>query len=241
MAIKSTKEYDKFSYYKGNRRVNSAHLKSLVVSISKRNLLEHNPILVNEKNVVIDGQHRLEAARELGIPIYYVVVKSGTMGDVQLLNSAIKAWNVEDHMKSFLSAGFEEYRKLNKYRLKYNVPVSTAMKYLIDEPIGRNQLMQKFREGRFEVTAMKKGIEMAEKIEDFRQFVEENCYRDRNLFRAVEMINGEVSIAYSDLIKRMKKNNETRPLIKRQATARDYLREFEDLYNLHLHDKQRFF
>ena len=65
--ILSTYEYDKFKKIKGNRKINFKNLGKIINSMSKKQLVI--PILVNEKFEVIDGQHRLQACIELGLPV----------------------------------------------------------------------------------------------------------------------------------------------------------------------------
>lgn len=56
--IKKTFNYKMFKILKPNRKINNSHVRKLMESISARDLSEFYPILINEKNEVIDGQHR---------------------------------------------------------------------------------------------------------------------------------------------------------------------------------------
>ena len=72
LEINFTKNYSMFSHSKWNRLVSEKHVQNLMQGIKKNNQLEINPIVVNSSWEVIDGQHRLEVAKRLKIPIYYV-------------------------------------------------------------------------------------------------------------------------------------------------------------------------
>mgnify|MGYP003676458481 CR=1 FL=1 len=71
MHLKSTKSYSIFNSIIGNRNLDSKNLKRIKESINEIGL--QMPILVNQNKSIIDGQHRLQAAKELEIPITYTI------------------------------------------------------------------------------------------------------------------------------------------------------------------------
>ncbi len=99
--IESTENYTLFKTIDGNRKVRSAHVKKLKESIviDPRTIL-FAPILVNEKYQVIDGQHRLEAIKQLGLPVYFIRHKGLGLDIVQKLNSNAKQWQPIDYWPS---------------------------------------------------------------------------------------------------------------------------------------------
>lgn len=98
--MEQTKDYDQFKDFSSNREVDPKHVKRLVNAISKRNLLHVNPIKVDENMRVVDGQHRLAAARILEVPIYY---EKGdiTRRDISMLNSNQKNWTAMDYINFY--------------------------------------------------------------------------------------------------------------------------------------------
>ena len=71
--VKVTDEYNIFTFAEGNRAINPAQVKNLIKSIENIGLIP-TPIVVNEKMQILDGQHRVEACRQLKMPVYYIVV-----------------------------------------------------------------------------------------------------------------------------------------------------------------------
>ncbi|MBC8147318.1 MAG: ParB N-terminal domain-containing protein, partial [Bacteroidetes bacterium] len=69
--IYKTKNYEKFKFMVGNRPINSAHTAKLIESIKGKYLF--NPIIINEKWEIIDGQHRFEAIKQLNLPLYFFI------------------------------------------------------------------------------------------------------------------------------------------------------------------------
>ena len=98
--MESTLDYDIFQEISSNREVDPKHVKRLVIAIAKKNLLHVNPIKVNETLQVIDGQHRLAAARILGVPIYYEA-SDITRQDISMLNSNQKNWTAMDYINFY--------------------------------------------------------------------------------------------------------------------------------------------
>ena len=98
----------------GNRVANLQHVRRLTDSINV-NGMKCNPILVNENMEVIDGQHRLMAAKESESFIYYIIVKGYTLSEVHTLNLNQKNWSKKDFMEGYANMGIESYIKLRDF------------------------------------------------------------------------------------------------------------------------------
>lgn len=101
----------------GNRVPNLQHIRRLVDSIKMRGM-KCNPILINENYEVIDGQHRLAAAKECKTFIYYIMIEGYNLSDVQTLNLNQKNWTRKDFMDGYASIGIESYIKLKWFSEK---------------------------------------------------------------------------------------------------------------------------
>ena len=69
--IYSTMEYDKFKYQIGNREIMENNVKDIIKKIEKNEYDTAFPIVVNKNMEIIDGQHRFEALKRLGLPIIF--------------------------------------------------------------------------------------------------------------------------------------------------------------------------
>ena len=85
LKVMETMDYSLFSKFNGNRDVNKLHVNRIAKSMSEQFLIK--PIDVNEKHEVIDGQHRLEACKETGNPLYYIVQKGWGLQEAHRLNA----------------------------------------------------------------------------------------------------------------------------------------------------------
>lgn len=115
--VRLTNDLTVFKEIMGNRPPNPQHVSRLASSIERNGLLQ-NPILVNENMEVIDGQHRLLAAKKSDSSIYYIIVKGYTLDQVQILNLNQKNWSKKDFMEGYADMGKKPYIKLRNFMLK---------------------------------------------------------------------------------------------------------------------------
>lgn len=243
MEIKQTTDYNKFKIVHGNRELLERHVNKLVDSILERNLLAANPILVNDKMEVIDGQHRLEASKRIGLPIHYTVVDRSSLREVQLLNTAVRNWTLTDFLNSYVAMGLEKYKELEKFVNDTGIGLSNAL-YLIVSRGSDNIIInmsspsriKEFKKG--ELTFTKEDMERAHKIAKALNKIE--AYSDPNLIRDREFI---VAVARVDsdeltdiLVEKLQETNEP---IHRAVNTRSYLYQMEQALNYRIHEKNR--
>lgn len=101
------KDYSKFKRLENNRDVTEARKEKLKASISSGEIL--NPIIVNEKMEIIDGQGRYEAKKELGLPIQYVISEGAGIKECQKMNKYNEKWSFVDYIQSYAGTGNQNY------------------------------------------------------------------------------------------------------------------------------------
>jgi hypothetical protein len=112
--VYKTNDLSIFKQIDGNRVPNLQHIKRLTDSIRVYGM-KCNPILVNERMEVIDGQHRLMAAKEAKSFVYYIIVDGYTLDEVHTLNLNQKNWTKKDFMEGYADMGISSYVKLKKF------------------------------------------------------------------------------------------------------------------------------
>jgi hypothetical protein len=112
--VYKTSDLSIFKNVNGNRIPNLQHVKRLSQSI-KSNGMKCNPILVNEKMEVIDGQHRLMAAKDSNSFIYFIIINGYSLNEVHTLNLNQKNWTKKDFMDGYAKMGIDSYIKLAKF------------------------------------------------------------------------------------------------------------------------------
>lgn len=155
MEIKRTKYYDMFKFKKENREINYNKVLSL-----KNKLIENGrqivPIICNSEFEVIDGQHRLEALKELGWEVMYYVDDAVTTKDLISINNTQKNWGMLDYIHFYASSGDETYKGLEKLTRKYDdIPLKAILaaigaKYIKDRRVKEGDIIfskEEFAEG----------------------------------------------------------------------------------------------
>jgi hypothetical protein len=143
--MQSTTDFDQFTFLKDNRDISHSHVAELVEKIKMSNMLELEPIIVNEKMEVMNGQHRLLAAKRLGVPIYYKVVEGLTSVQMRMCNLN-RQWTDSDYLKHYIANDFEEYKKLYEFMLKQSLRLNVAMNLAMGST---HDLRRNFRDGTF--------------------------------------------------------------------------------------------
>ena len=114
LQIHSTVDLSVFKILEGNRNINLGNVERLVKSIEENGFLQM-PIIVNENYEVIDGQHRLMAARKLNSIIYYHKVNNYDLKTAIVLNRNQSNWSISDYIRSYCDLGYKDYIKLQQF------------------------------------------------------------------------------------------------------------------------------
>lgn len=109
--ILNTKDYSMFKRMIGNRAVTNSRVAVIKESIKQCGWIS-NPLIVNEKYEVVDGQGRLEALKQLGMPVEYRVFEGLTIKDCMAMNLKPTSWHFSDFIKSYAEQGNESYKRL---------------------------------------------------------------------------------------------------------------------------------
>jgi len=135
--MKSTTDYSIFQEFSSNREVDEKHVKRLMKSIGEKNLLHVNPIVVDKRLRVIDGQHRLEAAKRLGVEIFYLEDNIDRK-DISMLNTNQKNWNTLDYINFYTVEGNTSFRQFSHMLNSYPDMSLSAMMVLCSSDGTRN-------------------------------------------------------------------------------------------------------
>lgn len=149
--VQSTTNYDQFNLLGANRDINASMVKRLKKSFEEKgNLMQVSPILVNERYEVIDGQHRLTAARELGVPVYFTIVPGIGINEARQMNLLHHRWDSEAFLKTYSAEGRRPYIEFSK--LKFDYP-DFSFSILIAAIVGHQTTGQQaaFRNGNLEM------------------------------------------------------------------------------------------
>ena len=111
--VYTTRDYSIFKRLVGNRDIPESRISKIVDSIQKIGWI-HNPIVVNEKMEVIDGQGRLTALQRLKMPVEYIIAPGAGTKECVYMNMNMVNWKLPDFIKSYAEQGNENYQRLLK-------------------------------------------------------------------------------------------------------------------------------
>lgn len=119
--LKETTDYSIFKYIEENREVdkNTSKYRALKANIKKKGYLICN-ITVNKDGYIVNGQHRVAACKELGIPVSYVINHKVTVEDIMDANDFEKSWALRDYAHNKAVQGDADCKKLLELFDEYN-------------------------------------------------------------------------------------------------------------------------
>ena len=121
-----TTDYGMFKRLEGNREVTKKRSAKIQKSIKKVGYIPV-PIVVNEHMQIIDGQGRAEAAKALGLPIYYMIVPGLGLAHCVLMNITSTSWTTIDYVSSYAEIGNDNYKRLLELKMSHNeLPISVV-------------------------------------------------------------------------------------------------------------------
>lgn len=157
--IQKTTNYSQFNKYPSNRKV---HPEKLIESIKKKDMLESHPILVTKDKYIIDGQHRLEAAKFLKIPIYFTIVEDLEEKHIPLCQVQ-RPWKLEEFLHFYQDFN-EHYKFLNELLNEFALSL-----HFVVHITNSNQISayNDFRTGNYRVTKDK--VKLKDKFKLFSE------------------------------------------------------------------------
>lgn len=246
--VQKTDEYDIFNTLHSNRAIDPVNVKRLEESMEANGVLI-NPILVNARWEVIDGQHRLQACKNLNKHIYYLIVGDYGIGEVQALNLNQKNWGQADYAKSFASMGYEHYQNLLDFQAKYDefslgsciklLQNSTSSKTIQRKRLegdrnisGESRQKQVFEEGTWEIDDYDLAVEWATYLRRLEKY-----YDGYNRAGFVATMIGLFRKEQFDKDEFLRKLNYQSNSLGDCSNVGDYLMLIEDIYNYKKRDK----
>jgi hypothetical protein len=149
----NTTDFSRFVYHPNQQPISRNHVRKLCESMEQYGFLPSKPIEVcrdKDKFIVIDGHHRLEAARLLKIPAYYVEEPIENMNCIGGVNVAVRKWSGESFAKLYADKGNEDYLRLLAYR-DLGIPLKCAASLLRGESAHSGNAGRLIQTGAFKI------------------------------------------------------------------------------------------
>lgn len=214
--VMSTYNYDMFNMVQGNRNLNKCNFSKLVNSMKEEYL--EIPIIVNEKYEIIDGQHRFSAAKYLGLPIFFIVVRGYGLSQVKRANIVSSNWVKGDFLEMFVAENKEEYIRFNEIRHKNDVNISSLIKLFAkaqNKQLAR--VNHEFEDGNFVLDGEDIVLDFLEALEDFNFF---KYYKTSQFVSAFMKLYFRPEYEHKKMRNKLKKHSE---MLEKKISVDEYL------------------
>jgi hypothetical protein len=234
--IQVTRDYDRFRVMEANREQNRGHIEALKAAFEEMgNLTRVQPILVNERMEIIDGQHRFIACRELEQPIYFTQVPGLGVSDARQMNILHRNWQLPDYARSYAMSGDANYQRYLKLVEDHEFNYSVTL-YCSRGAGPFKGLFKEFREGNFTLSPDEARL-ASERLDRLAEIAEVNPVAETGPFAlAYLQAMGNEGFDHARFMSRLERSPH---LLTRQAGAPEYLRVIEDIYNHNMSSDNR--
>jgi hypothetical protein len=233
--VYSTEDYGLFHYIDSNRTINKSHVNHLIQSFENNpSLIQTRPILVNENMEVIDGQHRLQAASTLRLPVYFMLATGTNIESAQQMNALQRGWSLVDFARSYAlnSSNPERAAKYKKFLAlleEYNIPLTVLLQFVELKARGTGSRM--FKEGKLSVPDEERTRTLLEQEEDIRDVLPSRVLGDKYaILSALFKILTHPDYNHERMLTKIQQA----PVVEPQKNRVEYLRAFEAVYNWHM-------
>ena len=151
--IEQTTNYSLFVYHENQQAMSPVRVRRVVESMQKTGFWPSKPIGVyrsSGKLVIIDGHHRFEAARTLGLPVLFVEEPEEHGELIGIANSIVGTWKTQSFAKLYASQGNQDYEDLMFY-VERGISLQQAASLLHGESAHSGNSAQRVKHGTFKI------------------------------------------------------------------------------------------
>lgn len=227
LVVESTTDYNKFKFMGGNRRVDLNHVKKLEREMAYNpDMFQAQPILVNENFFIVDGQHRFHAARNLNLPVYYIVKPKLAVEAARHLNTTQRRWTLVDFAHSYAESGRMDYVSFLRRRAQYPSLTTTIVLAALGG-VNDSRAEDIFRRGEFKIGDEDQGVETLKRLEEVQRLSKQklNLPMARSLMK---LWNDSDDFDFGKFLQKLSKAPQEFTV---HTTMRNCLRSIEDVYN----------
>lgn len=229
--METTTDYKIFKGIQGNRDLYPNHIEKLRAAIKQKNLLPYIPLLLNENMQVIDGQHRLEAARLEKLPVTYIVIPGLRLEDVMNLNVNSKSWTTMDFVDAWIKSGKPDYQVMKDIAVKNHMALSTVANLLMmgaGVALGGGRANDAVRNGTFVVKYLEFTNMVLDQINDLIKYCDFDPKKERKFVKTIAKLNMLDNFDFATLLAKLRYSGIK---IEQRSSLRYFILEIEDIYN----------
>jgi len=220
--VYKTTDYFLFKSIDGNRTKNLLHINRIKKSMNHQYLF--TVIIVNEKYEIIDGQHRFEVIKELGLPLYYIICSGYGLNEVHILNQNSKTWNADDYLTGYCNLGYKDYITYREFKNTYQLGHNETMTILTGTTTKSH--IDVFYTGNFKVADLENSKNQVEKMLMIEPYY--NGIRRRSFVYAFLNLLKNENFEFTEFIQKLKQ--QPTAMVDCTSTTQ-YISLIEEIYN----------
>lgn len=232
-------DYDLFKLNIRNRALNKKHIAKLVQSMKANgniSSLTCREITIENKKYfeIIDGQHRFEALKIIGLPVEFDCWSLDNKAMIAL-NENQKNWTLEDYLHFGVEDGIEDYVYLNEWRRKTGVtlgglleifaPVAPPSYELKGHKIGINQT---FKNLSWRIQDKAQGEKILSCLQDFYFKLNVGHWNNKRFISAFIDLYKNPAYDHIRMLEQLKKEGNA---LHKQSSKAEYIKNFINAYN----------
>jgi len=228
MKLETTNDYTKFVTNREQRPINTSHARKIAENMADCGFIPSKPIQCYKdgaKLVVVDGHHRLEAAKTAGVYLYYIVEPKQCQDSMAAENSLVKPWAQIDFVRLYANRGAKDYMELLAYQEK-GIPLNMAASMLIDNSAASGNTGKSIKNGSFKIKSRNLINHVLSFVDEFSK--NNPAAGTRNFIAAISscILCGEIDMEV--LRSRIRENMS---MVEKTSTFEAMLEQFERVYN----------
>ena len=215
-------------------------IKRISQSMKEVGFLPTQPITIAPSGHVVDGQHRLQSAKELGIGVYYMVdttIKNSTASIFQAAvrqNESQESWSKNDYIKGYVARGNKNYVTLKEFMNEFPMFSMTECMMFLQNSGTKHCSKVSFSQGLFQVENLEKAKQWATDILQLEPYFKDGYNSSVFVRTMLTIMEKEPNFSWDNFIHKVK----LRPsMIHRCGDKKSYSMMIEDLYNYRNREK----
>lgn len=234
--ILQTTNYSMFKFDRLNRPIRQDKLDRLYDAVTTKNLLHLFPIVVTREFVVVDGQHRLKVAEALNTSIYYIVSSQMRIEDAATVSGNTDGWRKDDYLHHWCEMGLPEYLKLRQFWESHSwltLSVAVDLCFMGDSAKG-GRIPSVFETGGYVANNLEGAERICTMVMNFKSWVP--FWKDRSFLSALRNLDSNINYDHARMMQKMQYQSSR---LVRCATAADYIKVMNDIYNFRVPDDKK--
>lgn len=232
--IAFTDKLDAFKEHGMQQPVCPRHVAKIQESMAKNGFFTGKPIEVyrDGKNFrIIDGHHRYNAAKNLGVGVYYVVCDSSQADLIGDRNSTVRKWALPAWINYYTQKGIKDYIILAAY-IKKGLPLMVAGSVLIGESGGSGNFSRHIPRGTYKVKTTKTADKIIEIVNELAPVSE--VVKTKVFMEALSVLLQLPEFDADIMVRKVQSNPRD---LEKCATRPQMFANIEEVYNYKNHHK----